>query len=248
MQKARRIPVSEKERQCIHQYAQKNPQLKQRELAAWASKQFGRTIGQSTISETLSKRWQYLDDRVLEQQIEGSKEVVHGRFPSLERALLDWILRFDRTGIPIDKNAVRHVASNLWQMMPEFHSIPEPKWSDGWLREFTDRWDTIRNRRHAASASVNHEGPIERLGELQDIIKQYAPEDVFSVGETGLSWTYTPEWTYGTQQRNGRVSDTLHLFLHAMQPPRRSWISGQLGIPEILDALEVNNENSVAFP
>ncbi|KAK5651064.1 hypothetical protein OQA88_1044 [Cercophora sp. LCS_1] len=51
--KERRHTVTERERQMVRRHATANPLLTQRELSAWALKEFGRPINQSTIPDIL---------------------------------------------------------------------------------------------------------------------------------------------------------------------------------------------------
>ena len=65
MEKKRRRPISEKQRQRIRQYAAANPQIDQRSIAQWASREFDRAVTQSMISRSLTTTYAYLDTKVV---------------------------------------------------------------------------------------------------------------------------------------------------------------------------------------
>ena len=68
MEKQRRRPISEKQRQRIRQYATANSQIDQRSIAQWASHEFDRTVTQSMISRSLSNTYAYLDTKIFQKR------------------------------------------------------------------------------------------------------------------------------------------------------------------------------------
>ncbi|KAL2148582.1 hypothetical protein VTH82DRAFT_2136 [Thermothelomyces myriococcoides] len=66
--KKRRYAITKLQRKRIRQYVRENPLLRQHEIAAWASREFGHRVSQSTICESLKPTSTEEDDGVPEQQ------------------------------------------------------------------------------------------------------------------------------------------------------------------------------------
>jgi len=111
--KQKRLPVTEKQRKQIRQYAQSNPHLKQNDVAAWASREWGRTITQAMVCKTLDDRYRYLDEQSFPRGVVSLSKIVPADHPILEKALFEWILSIAVKHIPITGDMIRSAASSL---------------------------------------------------------------------------------------------------------------------------------------
>ena len=205
MEKQRRVPITEKQRRLIRQYDQQNPLFTQRKLAEWASREFNRTISQSTISECLGPKYAYLDTKVFSRkQKEGIQRSTPAQYPQLEAALFDWVLTMESRKLTVTGDMIRTAAAQLWQKMPEYHALQEPKWSEGWLQRFKDRHNVRKRRQYGESGSVDVAAAAPRLETIQSIVTEYPSEDIYNVDEAGLFWLLTPDTTLATRTLHGK--------------------------------------------
>ena len=94
-ERQRRVAVTELQRKQIRQYAKSNPLSNQVDIANWATREFGRKIGQSTVSETLKARYKYLDDTTFARGYVGTTRQYQADYPLLEKALFEWVLQME---------------------------------------------------------------------------------------------------------------------------------------------------------
>lgn len=136
----KRFAISERQRKEVREKKRQEPILTQRDLAMWASREFGRPISQSRISESLSERYASLDDRTFARGTVGKARQRAAELPLLETALFEYIIRMEAANLPITSDMIRATASRLFRQMRDFDGISEPRWSDGWLAGFKKRF------------------------------------------------------------------------------------------------------------
>jgi hypothetical protein len=209
--KQRRIAVSERERQKIRRYANNNPLERQIAIAAWATREFGRKINQSTICDTLKSKYAYLDEKHLPRGVAGNTRLYSAEYPVLEKALWEWVLRMEGSKLPINGEMIQAAAHALWIKMPDFELIKEPKWSQGWLHGFKKRHKIKKYKQSGESASADISGATDAIHEIKELIKQYASKDIYNSDETGLFWLMTPDNTLASRPQSGHKKEKKRL-------------------------------------
>jgi len=201
--KRKRHALNEKERQKIRKRKQDNPLLGQRDLAQWATREFGRRINQPMIQRTLSSKYAFLDDKTFAPGFVGNSRVFQADHPLLEQALFEWVVRMEGS-VPVSGDMIQTAAHQLWEKMEDFQHLKEPKWSDKWLHDFKARHKIRKFRQHGEAGSVNKQGAAERLKACQTIVRDYPLDDIYNCDETGLFWLLVPDITLATKMWAGK--------------------------------------------
>ena len=84
-----RVGVSAEQRRALRQHARVNPELRQAQLVAWFEATYQRKIRQSTVSESLSAKFEYLNSDTVAVQNHRQRDRA-SLWPDLERALFAW--------------------------------------------------------------------------------------------------------------------------------------------------------------
>ena len=172
--KQKRRAITDTERKLLRDhFHEKGGQIKHRELIEWYSQTYYRTFNQSTISESLSPKFAYLD-HWSETGHPERKRRREASFPDLENALLEWSQTLRKRGVSITAEILLEEAKRLWTLLPQYRTEQEPKWSIGWIQSFKLRHSSRKNRGYGEGSSVDHEA-VET--ELQGIEESYAVTD-----------------------------------------------------------------------
>ena len=88
---ALRKPLSDAERQAVRRFYQNTkPTPKQAAISAWFESEYSRKLPQSTISDTLSTKYAYLD--IATKASSTAFRQRPGKWPLLEKILFSWHL------------------------------------------------------------------------------------------------------------------------------------------------------------
>ena len=214
MEKKRRRPISEKQRQRIRQYAAANPQIDQRSIAQWASREFDRAVTQSMISRSLTTTYAYLDTKVFhKREKDGCKRRVPVQYPQLEAALFDWVVTMEYEKLTVTGDLIRSAASQIWARMLEFKDREEPRWSEGWLQGFKHRYNIRKRVKYGESGSVDVAGAQQRMKEVQVVVNDYDAKDIYNADEAALHWLLMPNSTLATRAVHGTKQDKRRITL-----------------------------------
>ena len=136
-----RLAISELERKSLRDYAHQHPKTPHKQLAAWFQSKFSHRIAQSSISDSLGSRFEYLDALSADNLIADgeSKRRREPSFPQLERELLQWYQSCMDRGEQVTGELVKKAAASLWMDMSEYSGRDMPKWSNGWLEGWKQR-------------------------------------------------------------------------------------------------------------
>ena len=163
--KQKRRAITDTERKLLRDhFHEKGGQIKHRELIEWYSQTYYRTFNQSTISESLSPKFAYLD-HWSETGHPERKRRREASFPDLENALLEWSQTLRKRGVSITAEILLEEAKRLWTLLPQYRAEQEPKWSIGWIQSFKLRHSSRKNRGYGEGGSVDHEGVETELQE-----------------------------------------------------------------------------------
>ena len=118
--------------------------------------------------------------------VSGGSRIVKADYLILERALYEWVLSMEGMKIPVNSDMIREAAHSLWERMPDFQGIKEPRWSLGWLQGFKKRYRIKKYKQSGESASADISGSEEEIARIREVIKSYPSDDVYNTDETGL--------------------------------------------------------------
>ena len=211
----KRYAISDRQKQALRRAKVANPSWTQQNLRQWFQHEYGRSIAQSSVAEILSNRYDRLDSQSFSWRVQvlTYRERKAG-YPALEKALAEYIDQLNLKKMNVNGDIIMEAAHRLWCLMPDYHDIPEPKWSAGWLGLFKKRFKIKSRTLHGESASVNIEEAQERLRQVQDIVKEYETRDIFNCDETGLFWKMTPRKTLSRFSRKGTKEDKARITAH----------------------------------
>lgn len=232
----KRYAISERQRQALRKKKATNPGLTQQELREWFQHEYGRHISQSSVAESLSKRYEHLDSDTISRNRVPVFRQIKADHPALEKALIEHVDLLNRKKLNVTGDMITEAAKRLWSLMPEYQNVREPKWSSTWLAGFKRRFKVKSRTLHGDAESVDIEQAQERLEEVQKIVAMYEKRDIFNCDETGLFWKMTPRKTLSRFARKGtkdaKVRVTAHLTTNADGTEKLlPWIIGKAKNP-----------------
>ena len=79
-------------------------------------------------------------------------------------------------------------ATKLWASLPQYEGIEAPKFSNGWLGGFQERFDIRERVQHgeAGSAAVDTLDAQQQMQLVRDTSAEYGPKNTYNIDETGL--------------------------------------------------------------
>jgi len=200
------------------------PSIKGRELA----EDFG--ISEQAVSKILkrSSHWLRLE---LESTTARFKRDRKSTFPEIEEAMIIWVDQAIAQGLTLQGHMVQEKAKWFAGRL----GVKAFNASDGWLAKFKKRNRLSSYKRRGESASA----PIEEIprfrAELQEVLHEYSPENIFNCDETALFWKLEPSRTLahgpvaGKKMSKDRVSIMVTcssmgeklplLFIHKFKTP-----------------------------
>ncbi|KAL1457150.1 hypothetical protein WDU94_001811 [Cyamophila willieti] len=121
----------------------------------------------------------------------GSMRISKGEFPHLEANLVTWLQQCRGQNVPVSgilmKEKAKVFAKNL--------GIKDFLASEGWLTNFKKRNDIVFKKVCGESGSVDNTVCSEWQRELQVLVKDRDPKDIFNTDETGLFFKCLPDKT-----------------------------------------------------
>jgi hypothetical protein len=203
--KGKRKAITDLERQVIRRRYREHP-TSQVKLVEWFESQpNGRRIGQGHISYILSDHYQHLDSDNQKPSKLGAKRHCKGEWPELESVLYEWQQQIQRKGGFLTSDILKAKATEIWHRLPQYYHIEEPKWSNGWLQGFKNRFKIKEYVRHgeAADADIDNPENIAQMEKCRKLCKEYPEEDILNMDETGLFWKQSPNRSLATEAQSG---------------------------------------------
>lgn len=110
----RRHAVTDYERQQIRLYYKKQPGKTNKDVAAWASEQFGRRIDATIVHRAMSSKYDRLDgQRFKKNSYVYSRGNHDGDWPELEAALFEWHMRLQASRQHVSGGLIAGMAERL---------------------------------------------------------------------------------------------------------------------------------------
>jgi hypothetical protein len=182
MPRKQRILLSQ--RQALRTWAlQQHPRPSQKACISWFQTQYGRTISQSTVSESLSSHFKAIDTSANTAR----SRLRAGQWPDLENLLFLWQQEIEEKGGTASGELLRIKAQQLWQQLPQYSLLPCPEFSNGWLQRFKKRHNIRHFTRHRESGPVSETAEGE-MDEMRKFAGECNKKNLHDVDETGPCW------------------------------------------------------------
>ena len=164
----------------------------QKDLTEWFTAETGHSINQGMISKILSKTYDYLDDVHTKRDLKALKNksrVSAGDWPDLEAALFEWQQRMEHKKAIITGDILKAKAKELWDALPQYENVEQPKWSNEWLDGFKKRFKIKEYVQHRESGSVATDNPdnITQIENVRRLCTEYDKCDILNIDKTGLN-------------------------------------------------------------
>ncbi|KAI5250654.1 DDE-domain-containing protein [Aureobasidium subglaciale] len=173
----KRFPMTNGQRKDLRDRARLTPHVKQKELCIWFRQKYGHTPSQGTVSDSLSAKYDWLDDPEATINYEAVK-LRPSNWPDLEEALITWY-RQNEGQMNINYTVLGQQAARLWHEMEQYKDQTPPQFSNGWLDGFKRRHNLTR-RTNRKSQGVAPRVPagvrLQRLTANQPINEPAQPD------------------------------------------------------------------------
>ena len=171
-----------------------------------------------------------------------------GDWPDLDYALFEWQQRMEQKKAIITGEVLKTKARELWDALPQYNNIEEPKWSNGWLDGFKKRFKIKEYMQYgeAGSAAIDNPDNIAQMEELRYLCTQYKLQDILNMDETGLNWKRTPDRTLATKSHHGtkKSKDRITIALTSNADGSEKFLLGLLVNQKIHDlSAKINRKN-----
>jgi DDE superfamily endonuclease/Fission yeast centromere protein N-terminal domain/Tc5 transposase DNA-binding domain len=231
--------ISIDQRRALRKWAhQQSPKPSQKQCIEWFYQEYQHRLSQSTVSESLSKTFAYLDGNTNPNPT--SLRVRGGNWPEIENILWDWQIRFEQEGGVTSGDILQRKAKQIWLQHPRYKEQPCPEFSARWLERFKQRHSINGQARHGEAGSVVISTEDE-MKSLQTVAGEYPEEDIYNMDEAGLFWKMLPSRGLHSVSQPGvkekpRVS--LVVCVNATGTDRRPiWIIGNYKTPRALQSV-----------
>uniref|UniRef100_H3A2M1 HTH CENPB-type domain-containing protein n=1 Tax=Latimeria chalumnae TaxID=7897 RepID=H3A2M1_LATCH len=172
------------------------PKVSQREIA----KQFG--VSQPQICRIIKNKDEIMDEWHQNANPERKRKR-EGKDTLVETALLRWFENARAADIPINGLLLQLKAKKLAEALgkPDF----DP--NSGWLSRFKVRHNIAFKKAHGEKKDANQPAAEHwKRTVLPDLIRRYAPSEIYNCDETGLFFRATPESIMGSKKACDRLT------------------------------------------
>jgi hypothetical protein len=172
--------ISLDQRRALRRWAhQQNPKPTQKQCIQWFFDEYNHKVSQSTVSESLSKTFEHLD----ENSNSTSIRIRGGNWPEIEKILWEWQIRVEEGGGVTTGEILQNKAKQIWLQHPQHKDQPCPEFSTRWLERFKQRHGIKARVRHGEAGSIPA-STEEEMRALQTIAGEFQEEDIYNMDET----------------------------------------------------------------
>ena len=192
---AKRSAFSLDEKYKIYLHMKENTGLDYHQITSWVYKIFNKNISRTSVY-----RIKGLSESSFEKVNLSRKKIRRVKFPEIEQALKDFILKYQEKTIITDDILLAQAMK-----LRHAHGIDQQELSlsNGWLQKFKER-NNIRSIKLCGEAGMVNEEDLRKCQiEIEQIISKYKPEDVFNFDETALFYRLKPDRTLSMIQQKG---------------------------------------------
>jgi DDE superfamily endonuclease/Tc5 transposase DNA-binding domain/Fission yeast centromere protein N-terminal domain len=201
--KKQRNAITNAQKITLRSQHHSEPGMSYRELATWFEDKYDRKINLSSISRILSPHFAFLDNLQGQHPLNGKRHRPEN-WPELEQALSEWVRRAKNQNMILSQEILRQKAKQFW---PDIYPGKEPpQLSNGWLERFQSRQD-IKLRKQNTDAETSAEEAAAQMITVRQLLRAFAPRDIFNCDETGLFWNMTPDRSLTTRAGHDRQKE-----------------------------------------
>lgn len=238
-----RQSITKIQRKELRHFAQQNPEFRQSELRNWFETNFRQKISQSTVSESLSPKFQDLDSDVHLLEAKRKRKPEH---PDIEEQLICWI-QLTQENIMPSHGILSAQAKLLWDLVhPE--SDPRPSFSTGWLVGFIKRNKTRFTRAPEIESAIDLEEESPKDDDVHMLIKNYHPANVYKCDTTHLFWKLSPDNSANIHRLGNTGNNTDRFAIHLCSnidgtDKLEPLVVGKVGKPRAFINAKVNSQS-----
>ncbi|KAI0999140.1 hypothetical protein K3495_g9054 [Podosphaera aphanis] len=235
--------ISNSQKRSLRVNAAQHSRLTQHQLKAWFEEEFRRTITQTSISESLSSKYNHLDNDTMVAFSSQQRERPL-KWPEFDEALVLWQNEKEKS-ILITGHLIRQQAVRFWNRYPCYQGIEVPAFSNGWLGSFNKRHGIKSRPRHGEDGSVNEAVVAQQPAQVQGLAMEYHPDDIYNCDESSLFWKMTPERGLSTTSVTGSKKNKARVTAHfCCNVSRRDklpiWFIGTSANPRCFSSAGIN--------
>jgi hypothetical protein len=171
------------QRRALRRWANsQTPRPSHKTCIDWFLGQYGQNISQSTVSHSLSPKYQRLDAVPGDShQLSGSR-LRFGNWPDIERMVLMWYQQVQATGRNPTNEELGEKAKMIFMSLPRYRDEKPPEFSPGWIHRFKKRYGLLvrRHRRHGPASADD----ALNLGEDINYLAEHVPRFMNISAET----------------------------------------------------------------
>ena len=227
---------------------QENGKWSNREMNDFFQEKYGRVLPRSTMNDTLSAKFEYLEEEEHPLRSELKRHRAP-QWPDLEVAVFDWQQRMLKKGSTVTGDDIRRMAKKLFPVLPQYHGIEPPNLTTGWLDGYRARWGNKSHYLYDQSGAVDRivtETEFESM--RQDLSMYGSEEDIYIMDETALFWKLSPEGVLKNGSPATRKSEKAFISVglacnitgtHKLKP----WFVGKAQTPRCFSRSAIHLDN-----
>ncbi|XP_031280361.1 CENP-B homolog protein 2-like [Pistacia vera] len=193
-----RTQLTESIRVELCKMKESNPSWKQKDLVKWLEDTHGLKVSQATISKTLKRSVDLLQEEgLLNPNTKHSKMV---KYLAMESALYECFV-CHQEHVNMNGESLKEKGNIfLRKLYPEATSFG---FSNGWLEKFKQRHAIHSFRRFGESGSVNMEKIEASFPSIREELDKWAWKDIYNMDETDLFYQMQADNSLATKQLEG---------------------------------------------
>ena len=173
-----------------------DPNMTHEELKNWFNDKYKLSIERSTVSKIIKKFIINNEEKNL-----NVKKNRKPKFPHLESALFEWVLRYENVATITDGILLEKAKQFGQKMNIQDHNFT---YSSCWLGRFKARYNISLRNKEGESESADLTLINSELPRLKEKIKKYDLNDVFNFDETALFYRLEPDKTLASRRVQGK--------------------------------------------
>ncbi|KAG6611715.1 uncharacterized protein IUM83_17222 [Phytophthora cinnamomi] len=187
----------------VHLKLKQNPGMNNPMLAEWIYATFKARVSRATLARLRNLPSSYFSH--VDRSATKRRRV---KFPQFERELREFFFQNDyKTTMADDVLLLK--AHELAERLGI--DSTQLRFSNGWLQSFKKRNGIRSHVLHGEGGAVEDDAVRDARLELQELVAQFAPDDVFNFDETALFYLLAPNRTLATTIRKGKKKEKQRL-------------------------------------
>ena len=197
VRKRRRVDITAAQKRDLCVYKAEHPKVTQTDIISHFSKEWGVTIGRSTVSEILKDKSKWLSVSKDSGDVLRNKSAKH---TTLETALYTWFDNARSQSLCISDDMLISKAKKFGEDL----AVTDFQYSRGWLSRFKKRHGIRMFKSHGEAGSAQASVVQNGREQLRDELRDWSPKDVYNMDETGLFYRLEPTATLATAAVPGK--------------------------------------------